>query len=251
MSTHPTGKHLFNCVTVFFQSRDQHTFHSVHRLDRETSGVLLLAKEPNSAASLTKMFEQGEVKKCYFFISKNNPKLKPPGTVFQINHRLSNEKRGFGEKRIYIQSHDVNSQEGKHALTKFSLLYRNDSYSIGLAFPTTGRQHQIRVHAQSAGIPLVGDKLYLGGYPLFQRFKENQANEEDYQQMQIPRHALHAVAINLPDPSSDRERTTFIAPIPEDLRQFIKQTIQTDLDEIQRKIDLEIRSYFGSIKPTR
>ena len=66
MSTHPTGKHLFNCATVYYENTlGLKTIHSIHRLDRETSGVLLLGKNPNCANLLTTEFENTQVRKCY------------------------------------------------------------------------------------------------------------------------------------------------------------------------------------------
>ena len=71
MSTHPTGRHLFHCATVYYEQKlNQSTVHSIHRLDRETSGVLLLAKNPTTANQLTVEFENNNVKKCYFFIAE-------------------------------------------------------------------------------------------------------------------------------------------------------------------------------------
>ena len=69
MTTHPTGKHLFNCATVFFEEKYERTIHSIHRLDRETSGVLLLGRTPKAAQLCTDFFEKDLVQKCYFFIA--------------------------------------------------------------------------------------------------------------------------------------------------------------------------------------
>src|SRR3989338_5187277 len=70
MSTHPTGKHLFNCATVYFEKLRKHPIHSLHRIDRETSGVLMLGKNPKIAALIGRKFENDEVQKGYFFIAR-------------------------------------------------------------------------------------------------------------------------------------------------------------------------------------
>src|SRR5690606_13276444 len=70
MATHPTGKHLFNCATVFLENKYGHTIHSIHRIDRETSGVLLLGKTPEASSQISTLFERDQVHKCYFFMSK-------------------------------------------------------------------------------------------------------------------------------------------------------------------------------------
>lgn len=198
MTTHPTGKHIYNCATVYFEQKIGHTIHSIHRLDRETSGVMLLAKNPTFANQATSLFENGKVQKCYFFISKFLPEMSPiDQTEFCCDHRLAAKDKGE-VKRVYIEHYPPDSKMGKKALTSFKILYKDKKYAMGLAFPKTGRQHQIRVHAMVNGYPLLGDKLYLGGYPLFQRFKDLIPMKEDHDLMEIPRHALHALAIKIP-----------------------------------------------------
>ena len=73
MSTHPTGKHLFNCATVYFENNlNLKTVHSIHRLDRETSGVLLFAKILPRQTSIQKSLKKITLKKCYMWIAKTN-----------------------------------------------------------------------------------------------------------------------------------------------------------------------------------
>ncbi|RLA63970.1 MAG: hypothetical protein DRQ88_00960 [Epsilonproteobacteria bacterium] len=229
MSTHPTGRHLFNCATVFFESSLGHTCHSIHRLDRETSGILLLGKNPKIASSMTPQFEKGEVKKCYFFIAKTeNP---PDEDSFVVNERLG--AAGTGLKRVYINHYPEDSLEGKRAKTTFKILHREKGYVLGLAFPHTGRQHQIRVHAMIKNLPLLGDKLYLGDYETFQRFKDNRASEEDHSFMEMPRHALHSMAINLKHHSS---RRTFMTDIPQDLNTWMGDNLSVNLEDLKKTL---------------
>jgi 23S rRNA pseudouridine1911/1915/1917 synthase len=70
MSTHPAGRHVFNCATVYFEMKYNQTIHSLHRIDRETSGILMLGKNPKMATEMMIRFEQDDVKKCYLFIAK-------------------------------------------------------------------------------------------------------------------------------------------------------------------------------------
>jgi RluA family pseudouridine synthase len=245
MATHPTGKHLFNCATVFFENKLNHTIHSIHRLDRETSGVQLLGKNPKCANNLTPQFERGEVKKCYFFISKIDRTIheqnKDIELEFEARERLGSV--GEGLERVYVHSFLEDSLEGKHAKTYFKLLHVEEGYAIGLAFPQTGRQHQIRVHAMKHGFPLIGDKLYLGGYKMFQRFKDGVATEKDFDEMQIPRHALHAVGIKF---SYQLKERIFIAPIPEDLKEWVRKNIsRTSVSQLELAISKRIKDYFS------
>ena len=249
MSTHPTGRHLFHCATVHYETIYDHPVHSIHRLDRETSGVLLLAKNPTAAKELTANFENDRVQKCYLFMAKNKISPEEIGQDFEVRLRLGPE--GEGLKRVVIKSYPENSKQGKSARTKFIILksfktISDETYTIGLAFPQTGRQHQIRVHAAESGIPLVGDKLYLGDYPLFQRFKDRIEKTEDYQLMEMPRHALHAMALKFPYQKEDK---IFSAPLPKDFKDWISQNLLTDADEfisiIEQEAKNNIEAYFN------
>jgi len=238
MSTHPTGRHLFNCATVFFEAKLGHVCHSIHRLDRETSGILILGKNPQVASKLTPLFEEGKVKKCYFFVAKTED--APKEDFFIANERLGTDETGL--KRVYIKHFEKDSDQGKRAQTTFKILHRENNYILGLAFPHTGRQHQIRVHAMINNLTLLGDKLYLGSYEIFQRFKDNRPSEKDHNLMEIPRHALHSIAINLEYGTS---RKTFVAPVPGDLKAWIKENISLNLDNLEKTLTKEIERYFS------
>ncbi|WP_372655771.1 RluA family pseudouridine synthase [Halobacteriovorax sp.] len=241
MSTHPTGKHLFNCATVFFESKYKKTCHSIHRLDRETSGALMLAKNPKCAQVMTEGFEKDLVRKCYFFIAYNREWNGEYS--FEDNHRLGASEEGL--KRIYINHFPKESTDGKSARTLFEVVHVEGDYVLGLAFPITGRQHQIRVHAMINGLPLVGDKLYLGNFKMFQRFKDNIATKEDHDLMEISRHALHAIALRAPYKGEEK---IFSSKIPNDLKKWISSKMTIDLVELQERLESKIQDYFNKDK---
>ncbi|GAB4012609.1 MAG: RluA family pseudouridine synthase [Bdellovibrio sp.] len=240
MTTHPTGKHLFYCATVHFENIHNKTIHSLHRLDRETSGILMLGKSPKASATITDHFENDRVRKCYFLIGIKNSDYKGL-KHFTAKERLGGEDEG--QRRVMIEAFPEDSDLGKSAETEFEILYEENQYVLALAFPKTGRQHQIRVHAQVHGFPLLGDKLYFGGYPMFQRFKDLLATEEDHVLMQIPRQALHAVAINLPYKG---EQTTFICHLPHDLKDWIRKNLKIEINKLEEIVSKEIKNYFNS-----
>lgn len=242
MSTHPAGRHLFNCATVFFEMKYNHTIHSLHRIDRETSGILMLGKNPKMATEMMERFEDDDVKKCYLFISKIDPSFNE-ADEFIARERMGNPEEGL--KRIVVKCYPENSTEGKHATTYFYLLEKNDKYAIGLACPQTGRQHQIRVHAKAHGFPLVGDKLYLGDYEMFQRFKDNEALESDFNLMELPRHALHAIALKIP---YKKEEKLFLTSIPKDLAEWIGHKTEFSLSKLEEKIQISVKKYYNIFK---
>jgi 23S rRNA pseudouridine1911/1915/1917 synthase len=240
MSTHPTGRHLFNCATVFFEEKFNKTIHSIHRLDRETSGILLLGKNPKSTQVITQSFEKNDVKKCYFFISKTSEENEKD--EFIETSRLGASEEGL--KRVYIDHYPEESSEGKSAETSFKIVYRDKNYALGLAFPKTGRQHQIRVHAMINKFPLLGDKLYLGNFKMFQRFKDNIALEKDFDLMEIHRHALHAYAINFP---YQGKRQTFSAPLPMDLKNWIEKNLSISAVKLEEQLASELKNFDYSL----
>lgn len=236
MSTHPTGKHLFYCATVYFEAKYKHTIHSVHRLDRETSGILLLTKNPKTAQELTHSFENGLIKKCYFFIAHN----KDFNHVKEFTCNLRLGSRGDDlRSRVVTDSFPETSTEGKRAKTNFKILHEESNFVLGLAFPHTGRQHQIRVHAQQAGLPLLGDKLYHGGYKMFQNFKDGVATEEEFELMQIPRHALHALGII----TTYKKKQEIISSIPDDFAIWITNNLNIDVNKVDDLIQQELSDW--------
>lgn len=241
MSTHPTGKHLFYCATVYCESLCGHGTHSVHRLDRETSGVLLVAKNPKAANKYTVYFEKEQVNKCYFFIGVKNESYKNI-QEFTAKERL--DTGGEGLLRVLIGYHPEEGDVGKRAETHFKILYEEGNYVLGLAFPKTGRQHQIRVHALAHGFPLLGDKIYYGSYPMFQSFKDRYAKPEDYDYMQLPRHALHATAINFP--WEDGRRTFFCEP-PKDMTDWIRGNLKINYNSFLDETKKAIEDYFKKV----
>lgn len=242
MSTHPAGRHVFNCATVHFEMKYEQTIHSLHRIDRETSGILMLGKNPKMANEMMIRFEQDDVKKCYLFISRVHPDYHGK-TEFIANERMDSPDPGL--KRVLVEYYPENSSQGKHARTFFYILERIGDYVIGLACPQTGRQHQIRVHAKAHGLPLIGDKLYLGSYEMFQRFKDQLASESDHDLMEIPRHALHAIALKIP---YKNEEKIFVTHIPYDLKEWILQKTSLNIESLEAKIVQAIQHYYGRVE---
>ena len=120
-----------------------------HRLDRDTSGCLVLGRHPKALRKLHRLFADGKVEKTYWAITKGVPE-KLSGT---INAPLAKQTRGSGW-RVEI------ADDGQQAVTTYRVLARGDGLAFIEARPKTGRTHQIRVHLASLGAPILGDPQY-------------------------------------------------------------------------------------------
>lgn len=158
----------------------------VHRLDRETSGILLVAKTTRMQESLSALFRQRKVQKEYIAIVPNGWKLE--------SGRLKGRfKRG--SKSTIKPIWTGKSRDGAFGVTDFRVLKRQKNFALLHLKPYTGRTHQLRVHCSEAGFPIVGDsqygspitdsRMYLHAYAL--RFTNPQTQEEIYHYSPIPK----------------------------------------------------------------
>jgi RluA family pseudouridine synthase len=239
MITHPAGRNLFYCATVFFETIYKKTIHSIHRIDKETSGLLLLGKNPKVSQRVSLLFEEDKVRKCYFFIAHKRYGAKE----FPFTARQRMDREDGKIPRGMMSVWPENSNMGKESETHFELILEKDNFVLAMAFPLTGRQHQIRVHASTNGYPLLGDKLYNGDPGVFMRFKDLVATTEDHESMEIPRHALHATALKLTYPKD--KMTYFIAPLPEDLAIWLKQKLGLERDLVEALIKAKVEQFLA------
>lgn len=239
MITHPAGKNLFYCATVFFGTMFNRVIHSIHRIDKETSGILLLGKRAKTAQDLGRLFEDDLVRKCYFFIAHKRPNAT--AFPFTAKERMDRQEGNIPESMMSWWPED--SSFGKESETHFELLLEKDDYVLALAFPLSGRQHQIRVHASAHGYPLLGDKLYNGDPGVFMRFKDFVATDEDHQKMEIPRQALHAVALKIAYKGEVRH---FIAPLPKDLSDWIEERLKLPRQQVEDLLNAFIKKEWNS-----
>lgn len=125
----------------------------VHRLDAETTGVMLFAKSQGAVESYSELFESRRMEKIYLAVVAG----KPPQEQWSCRLKLANDPRQVGRMK-------VDARNGKPAETHFRVLQTGRDRSLIEARPVTGRTHQIRVHLAQSGCPILGDELY-GGAP--------------------------------------------------------------------------------------
>ncbi|RLJ64953.1 RluA family pseudouridine synthase [Sulfurisoma sediminicola] len=172
-----------------------------HRLDRETSGLLIVAKKRSALTRLHDMFRDGNIAKRYLALVRGRW-MNPTQHVRLPLHKYLTEE---GERRVAV------SREGKEAHSIVRLVARWQNFSLVEVELKTGRTHQIRVHLAHLGFPLAGDDKY-GDFAL----------NKDLQKAGLKRMFLHAAKLKLAHPLTG-ELLELEAPLPPDLRDFLKR----------------------------
>ncbi|MEW5944350.1 MAG: 23S rRNA pseudouridine(955/2504/2580) synthase RluC [Pseudomonadota bacterium] len=173
----------------------------VHRLDRETSGVLLLAKKRSALTALHRAMREGEMDKRYLALVKGQWKNTRQNVKFPLHKYLTAE----GERRVSV------SDEGKAAHTVFMLRRAWKEFSLLEAELKTGRTHQIRVHLAHLGFPIAGDDKY-GDFAL----------NKELQRRGLKRMFLHAYRVIIRHPATG-EPLGLEAPLPTELDDFLRR----------------------------
>jgi RluA family pseudouridine synthase len=182
-----------------------------HRLDAETSGVILLVKSKPAFETVANLFSAETPVKKYVALVQGEPAEEQ----FQVNAKL-------GPFPMRPGMFKVDPREGKQARTKFSVLEKFSRWTLMRCEPLTERPHQIRVHLQNTGLPLVGDELY-GGKPLWlSKLKRDYRLKRGQEERPLlGRATLHAEELTLPHPVSGGP-ITFKAEWPKDLKVAVK-----------------------------
>lgn len=229
LPVHPVGRFFFH--TLLTQMRivnrneiDQNrNYFLVHRLDRETSGILIMGKQKSAAASLVDQFTTRATEKEYRAIVHGEPKEDryvveahlAPDLQSGIRVKMQTVEIGPDGKPLYMGEGSV-----LPAKTEVIVEERLGKYSIVRCKPHTGRQHQIRVHLLHIGHPIVGDKLYGVPEDVFYQSMQGPLSLEIEPGIRLSRHALHAASLSITHPAT-KERLRFESKLPEELDAFL------------------------------
>jgi 23S rRNA pseudouridine1911/1915/1917 synthase len=213
---HPTARYHAKTLTAQLDERyGKGNAAPAHRLDRETSGLVICGRTLEATQRLNRAFHDGKVAKEYLAVVEGHP----ADDAFDVDAPIA---EGTELIRIAVR---IDALEGRPAQTHFRVVARferrGEPFALLRAFPRTGRQHQIRIHAQVAGHPLVGDKMYGPDPMYFDRFSKRQLEPEAWERLRLPRHALHAARVSLRHPGSG-QTISFDSALPGDLRDFMQ-----------------------------
>jgi 23S rRNA pseudouridine1911/1915/1917 synthase len=188
----------------------------VHRLDKETSGLIVVAKNDDAHRKLAEQFARREVKKTYIALVHGWPK-KDRGTI----------SASISRDRIRRIRMTTRSTGGRDAISHYNVVRKRDTpfgkFALVEVKIDTGRTHQIRVHMASLGHPVVGDALY--GAPREMRARRGRATDEGGA-ISLPRNFLHAAQLELTHPRTGKQ-ITLLSPLPAELQAFLA-TIEKD-----------------------
>lgn len=232
LPVHPTARYHKNTLINVLKAARPGEFVSLgHRLDRETSGVLLVSKTPACDRALKKQLEaRSGIEKTYVAITWGAPDAARAPDVGGTTQALADGTFRFERSleldptsRYKVKMRLGATAEALAASTRFAVVgtKRGPSgvYARVRCELETGRQHQIRVHLVALGAPIVGDKLYGPDETCFARGADGVLTDEDRARLELPRHALHAARLALPHPITGAP-LAIEAPLPDDLAAF-------------------------------
>lgn len=204
---HPDKANLYRHLQERFPS-----VYIIHRLDRDTSGLLLFAKTPEAHAAMSRQFEEHRVRKTYLALVTGRL-LPPEGT---IDRAIIVHPAGDGRM--------TTASKGKPSISHYKVEQYFKGYSWVSIQIETGRTHQIRVHMAYLKHPLAVDPLYGGGEGLFlSSFKENYRQPRSHEEQPlIDRVPLHAAKLEFSHPITG-EQILLEAPLPKDLKAVLRQ----------------------------
>jgi 23S rRNA pseudouridine1911/1915/1917 synthase len=221
LTVHPTARyHHVTVIKLLEAERPDEPLSLIHRLDRETSGILLVARTREADRAFKRLLEDKsiaaaggrddpEIQKTYLAITAgvpadgliDLPMDQDPDNPLRVKMKVVRPGRGL-EARTQIE---VVERAGDYALVSCRLL--------------TGRQHQIRVHLAAIGCPIVGDNLYGSDDRMLARAADGELTPEDLLRLELPHHALHAPRYRLPQAITGAP-LYLEAPLPETLESF-------------------------------
>ncbi|MFC1513404.1 RluA family pseudouridine synthase [candidate division KSB1 bacterium] len=223
LTVHPAGKILSGTLVnaLMYHIKDLSGINGelrpgiVHRLDKNTSGLIIIAKNDISHRIIAQQFEERTIEKKYIALAWG---------IFQSN--TGEITKSITRSRVNRQKM-ISGRSGKQSKTLYRIIEEFDFLSLLELYPKTGRTHQIRSHLESIGHPVFGDDLYRGRKRRVTNLYTNEKILANRLLKMTTHHILHAAEISLTHPSSG-DRVTFKAEMPEDFANILNELRMTN-----------------------
>ncbi len=227
LTVHPAPGHyndtLVNALVYNFKDKLSSGYNDmrpgiVHRLDKDTSGLIIVAKNDKIHLLLSKMFQERKIEKKYLAITINHPP-KDKGTIKTFLNRDKRDRKRFAV-----------SKEGKSAITHYKLIERFEYFSLIELVLETGRTHQIRIHLKYINCPILGDEVYSGVKTILSYLPQNfHKKMKLLLKNHLKRQALHSYKLNFVHPITG-ENISVKSELPKDMK-FVLEWIKKVEDE--------------------
>lgn len=215
---HPSGIYFKNTLISLMQDRYGLKLYPIHRLDRETSGIILVGK----TSEASRLYQQNlanaskEYNAIVFGKFPGNLSVDMPIGYAYDTSKIEDFSDKVKKKRAAFQS------APEKAFTEFISIESNEKYSLIKALPKTGRLHQIRVHLNYAGFPIIGDKLYGFDEKCYLEFLQTGITKSILSKVMMERCCLHARKLRIKNPFTNQD-CCFEAPLLKDMENFIME----------------------------
>jgi 23S rRNA pseudouridine1911/1915/1917 synthase len=217
VAVHPTARyHKHTVIARLREQRPKEYLSLVHRLDRETSGILLVAKTPEADRAFKRLLEDRTLgrgkrtpfEKTYLAITHGVPEADRIALPLMLDH----------DNPLRVKMRVAPPGTGLESSTGVTVVDRATGYALVRLALHTGRQHQIRIHLSAVGCPVVGDKLYGPDERMLARAADGELTDDDRDLLELPRQALHAHRYALEHPMGGE--LDLVSPLPPDLAAF-------------------------------
>lgn len=226
MTVHPTARHHKHTVIKRLEAQRPGEFLSlIHRLDRETSGALLLARSARSDREFKRILENRSIEATLGYAPRGATSTGMKKTYLAItwgvpeDGMIDKPLEADRDNPLRVKMRVAEAGAGLAARTEVAIVEQKSGYALVKCELHTGRQHQIRVHLASVGCPVVGDKLYGPDERLLARAADLELTEDDLKLLELPRHALHAHRYRLTH-AITKSPLDLVSPLPPDLTRF-------------------------------